>query len=149
MLCLVRTERVKGFRIGGRAGITGGAEGAVGTALGRKQQLPVAAQRGLLKKLPMGKQCPEDPPGLLKGPEERQRAALITLGTGGGIATRQAPQPETLHGGGSDKQRNTDLHLLPPADPRARPPEDRASKALRAEEKQCRSLACRSDFCFI
>lgn len=121
MLCLVRTERVKGFRIGGRAGITGGAEGAVGTALGRKQQLPVAAQRGLLKKLPMGKQCPEDPPGLLKGPEERQRAALITLGTGGGIATRQAPQPETLHGGGSDKQRNTDLHLLPPADPQGEP----------------------------
>ena len=45
MLCLVRTERVKGFRIGGWAGITGGAEETVGTALGRKWQLPVVAQR--------------------------------------------------------------------------------------------------------
>ena len=91
----------------------------------------------------MGKQCPENPPDLLKGPEERQQAALITLGTGGGIATRQAPQPETLHGGGSDEQRNTDLHLLPPADPRgspracrAQPPEDRASTAESREAVQ-------------
>ena len=41
MLCLVRTESRAS---GGWAGITGGAEGAVGTALGGKQQLPVAAQ---------------------------------------------------------------------------------------------------------
>lgn len=104
-----------------------------------------------MKKLPRGKQCQENPPGLLKGPEEQQRAALITLGTGGGTATRQAPQPEMVHGGGSDEQTNTDLHVLPPADPRgwgrgspgpAGLGLQRAgqSTALRAEEQQCRSL---------
>ena len=60
---------------------------------------------------------PGEPARPAEGPRGTAAGSPDTLGTGGGTATRQAPQPEMLHGGGSDEQTSTDLHLLPPADP--------------------------------